>query len=384
LKRSLTDAAVKRLKPPEIGQLDVFDSGFPGLALRLSYGGRRAWTYHYRINGKLKRMTLGTYPALSLSDAREAWRKAKEARDSGRDPAKDKKRQTGATDFESVLAEWLQRDQSGNRSKGEVARLINKDVTPAWRGRSVLDLHRRDVLDVLDAVVDRGSPVTARRLHAHLHRLFRWSVGRGIIPANPMADLPKPGSETKRDRVLSDAELAAVWNAACEMSWPFGPVIQLLILTGTRRQEIGGLRWDEIREAEIELSGERTKNGEPHTIPLSKPARAIIAELPKVAGSEFVFTTTGKTPVSGWSKAKNELPQFKPSWTLHDLRRTVATGLQRQGVSLQVIEAVLGHTSGSRSGVVGIYQRHNFADEKAAALETWGQHVLSLAKVPAL
>jgi integrase len=168
------------------------------------------------------------------------------------------------------------------------------------------------------------------------------------------------------------------------MSWPFGPVIQLLILTGTRRQEIGGLRWDEIREAEIELSGERTKNGEPHTIPLSKPARAIIAELPKVAGSEFVFTTTGKTPVSGWSKAKNELPQFKPSWTLHDLRRTVATGLQRQGVSLQVIEAVLGHTSGSRSGVVGIYQRHNFADEKAAALETWGQHVLSLAKVPAL
>jgi integrase len=204
--------------------------------------------------------------------------------------------------------------------------------------------------------------------------------------------LPKPGSEAPRERVLSDAELKAVWLAAGKVGWPFGPVVQLLILTGARRAEIGGLRWGEIADGIIELSGGRTKNGEPHTIPLSKPALAIIEGLPRVDGADgtitgeakrapahdYIFTTNGKTPISGWSKAKGELPEFDPSWTLHDLRRTVATGLQRLGINLQVIEAVLGHVSGSRAGVVGTYQRHSFAKEKAAALEAWGAHVMGL------
>jgi integrase len=385
VKRSLTDAAVKRLRAPAEGQQDIFDQGYPGLALRVSYGGRKAWTFFYRYGGKLKRLSLGTYPAMSLAEAREAWRKAKEARDAGRDPAAERRRESGATDFEGVLAEWLKRDQGGNRSKDAVKRLIDKDATSAWRGRLITDIGRRDILDVIDGVVDRGSPVTARRLHAHLHRLFKWSVGRGIIAGNPMADMPKPGAETKRERVLSDAELQAVWDAAAELGWPFGPVVQLLILTGARRQEIGGLRWSEIGLPEdpfISLAGDRTKNGQPHTIPLSKPALAIIEGLPRVGKKpEFVFTTNGKTPISGWSKAKRDLGracEFADPWTIHDLRRTVATGLQKLGVSLQVIEAVLGHVSGSRAGVVGVYQRHSFDAEKRAALEAWGAHVMGL------
>ncbi|MGI8723775.1 MAG: tyrosine-type recombinase/integrase [Methyloceanibacter sp.] len=389
VKRSLTDAAVKRLKPPDAGQIDVFDQGFPGLALRISYGGRKAWTFHYRIGGRLRRCTLGTYPALSLAEARESWRNARNEAQSGRDPATSRKRDTGVTDFESVLAEWLKRDQSDNRSHDAVKRLIDKDATSAWKHRSVLELGRRDVLDVIDSVVDRGSPITARRLHAHLHRLFRWAVGRGIITANPMADLPKPGSETKRDRVLTDHELKAVWQAAAKLGWPFGAAVQLLILTGARRQEIGGLHWSEVvivaEDHSVELRGERTKTGEPHTIPLSKPAVTIIEALPRVAKSgrdqgstglsDLVFTTNGDTPISGWTKAKKELPSFDPPWTIHDLRRTVATGLQRLGFSLQVIEAVLGHSSGSRSGVVGVYQRHSFDAEKRVALEAWAEHV---------
>ena len=213
-KRSLTDAAVKRLRPPADGQADVFDLGYPGLALRLSYGGSKAWVYFYRnAAGKLRRYTLDAYPSMSLAEARTEWRKAKEAVAAGRDPAKDKKRETGAIGFEAVLAEWLRRDQGGNRSQTAVKRLIEKD-TKDWIGRSVLDLTRRDALDVVDGVVDRGSPITARRLHAHLHRFFRWCVGRGIIEANPMADLPKPGSEKPRERVLSDAELKQVLIAA--------------------------------------------------------------------------------------------------------------------------------------------------------------------------
>jgi integrase len=385
VKKSLTDAAVKRLRPPSEGQLDIFDQGFPGLALRASYGGRKAFTYHYRFGGKLRRLTLGTYPALSLADAREAWRKAKELRDAGKDPWTERRRETGATDFEGVLTDWLKRDQVGNRSRDAVKRLIDKDATSAWKGRLITDIGRRDILDVIHGVVDRGSPVTARRLHAHLHRLFKWSVGRGIIASNPMADMLKLGSETKRERVLSDAELKAVWNAAAELGWPFGPVVQLLILSGARRQEIGGLRWGEVtglpENPVTSLSGDRTKNGLPLTIPLSKPALAIIERLPRVAGTDLVFTTNGKTPVSGWSKAKRELDQsadLQNDWTLHDIRRTVATGLQKLGVSLQVIEAVLGHVSGSRAGVVGVYQRHSFDAEKRAALEAWGAHVMGL------
>ena len=378
VKRSLTDAAVMRLKPPAEGQIDIFDQGYPGFAIRISYGGGKTFVYFYKLGGRLRRMSLGRYPSTSLADAREAWRKARQDAQKGRDPSTARNREGGATDFGNVFEEWLKRDQAGNRTVDAVRRLIEKDAMPAWAHRQVVDLDRRDVLDVIDAVVDRGSPVTARRLHSHLHRFFRWCVGRGILDANPMADLPKPGNETKRERVLTDDELLAVWNAAEKLGWPFGPITQLLMLTGARRSEIGRLQWSEISGGQICLSGERTKNGESHNIALSSPASAIIEKLPRIDKSALVFTTTGRTPVSGWSNAKTSLDELSAPWTLHDLRRTVATGLQKLGVSLQVIEAVLGHVSGSRAGVVGIYQRHQFLDEARAALEAWGAHIVAI------
>jgi integrase len=190
----------------------------------------------------------------------------------------------------------------------------------------------------------------------------------------------KPQPEKSRDRVLSDEELKRVWEAAGEIGWPFGPIIRLLILTGARREEIGGLRWSEIKGDRIELSGDRTKNGKPHIIPLSAPAITIIEGLHHVHGSKFVFTVTGETPVSGFSKVADRFESMLalPDWRLHDLRRTVATGLQRLGVRLEVTESVLGHTSGSRAGIVGIYQRHTWSDEKRAALDAWARHVESL------
>jgi len=242
---------VKRLKPPAKGQIDTFDEGYPGLALRLSYGGGKTFVYFYKIGGRLRRMSLGRYPSTTLAEAREAWRRARQDAQRGIDPSTARKQETGATDFPRVLEELIKRDQSENRTKDAIKRLIEKDAMPAWKHRQVGDLDRRDVLDVIDAVVDRGSPVTARRLHAHLHRFFRWCVGRGIIGANPMADLPKPGSETKRERVVTDHELKAIWTASASLGWPFGSAIQLLILTGARRQEIAGLRWPEIADSVI-------------------------------------------------------------------------------------------------------------------------------------
>ena len=379
-KKALTDAAVQRLKPPEKGQVDVFDQGFPGLALRMSYGGRKSWVFFYRYGQKLRRMTLGTYPALSLAEAREAWRDARTEAQSGRDPSRAGKGDKPATDFKNVAGQWILRDQAKNKSRAIVARLIDVNVLPAWEHRQIGDIGRRDVLDVIDAIVDRGAVVTARRVQAHLHRLFRWAVGRGIIETNPLADLPKPGSETPRVRVLSDDELVALWNAVDQLNWQFRDATRLLILTGARREEIGQLRWSEIVGNDVKLEASRTKSALPHTIPLSAPARGVIDGVPRIAGSQYVFTVDGIKAVSGWSRTKariDTLAGIEP-WRIHDLRRTVATGLQRLGINLQTIEAVLGHTSGSRSGIVGVYQRHSFDAEKRIALEAWAGHVDTL------
>jgi integrase len=186
-----------------------------------------------------------------------------------------------------------------------------------------------------------------------------------------------------RDRVLSDDELAPVWCAACAMPAPFGSAIRLLILTGARREEIGRLTWKEIQGDTIRLTGERTKTDTAHAIPLSECARNILGAVPRIGRARFVFTTTGETPVSGWSKAKSALDVRTgalPGWRIHDLRRTIATGLQRLGFKLEIIEAVLGHTSGSRAGIVGVYQRHSFIEEKREALEAWSRYVTLLAR----
>ena len=386
--RALTVAAVERIKPPKQGQIDYFDLGFPGLALRLGYGGTKTWIFFYRLHsGKLRRLTLGRFPAMNLADAREVWRDARKAVGKGENPAH--KKPTRADSFEAVADQWLKRDQIHNRSHAEVKRVLDRDVKPVWEGRMIATIGRRDALDLIDGIADRGAVTLARRAHAHLHRLFKWSVGRGIIEINPMADLPKPGKVVARDRVLSNAELMLIWRAAANIEWPFGPLFRLLILTGARKMEIGALRWSEIDGDTIRLEGERTKNSEKFTIPLSRQALTIINALPRIAESEFVFTTTGQTCVSGFSKAKALLDadvaklnrgRGLPEWRIHDLRRTVATGLQRLGVGLQVVETILGHVSGSRAGVIGIYQRHKFDDEKREALEAWARHVEALGR----
>ena len=373
--RTLTATAVERLRAPATGQADHFDQGYPGLALRISYGGARTWVYFYRLFGKQKRMTLGRWPSMSLAAARDAWRDARNTIDKGESP--QHQRPAAANSFAAVADEWLKRDQAHNRSYAATQRLIERCAKPVWEGRQISTIGRRDINDLIDAVADRGAIVMARRLHAHLHRLFRWAVGRGILETNPMAHLPKPGSEVARDRVLTDPELAQVFKNTTKLRPPFGAIFQLLVLTGARRGEITGLRWSEIKDNTIILGRERTKAGAVHSIPLSPPALAILKELPRIGPSDFVFTINGRNPVTDLAASKERLDSLIniPAWHTHDLRRCVATGLQRIGINLQVIEAVLGHVGGSRSGIVGVYQRHSFDAEKRTALEAWAREV---------
>src|SRR5262249_17021841 len=155
---------------------------------------------------------------------------ARKTLDKGESPKHQ--RPAAANSFVAVADEWLKRDQAHNRSYARVKQLIERCAKPAWEGRQIATIGRRDINDLIDSVADRGAIVMARRLHAHLHRLFRWAVGRGIIETNPMAHLPKPGNEVRRDRVLTDTELAQVFNNVTELGRPFGPMFQLLILTG--------------------------------------------------------------------------------------------------------------------------------------------------------
>jgi integrase len=381
MKRHLTDASVQRIKPPAAGQLEIFDLGYPGLALRIGHGGAKTFEVFYRVGGKLRRETLGRWPAITLADARMAWRKTREAIAKGEDPSRRDGAKAPAMAFEFVVEEWLKRDQSKNKasSQYQVHRSLEVDLLPAWRGKCVDEITKRDIHDLLDAIADRGAPIMARRVQAYVRRFFRWCIERDILKTDPTAGMPRVGNGKSRERVLSDEELAKVWGAT---EGPFGAVTRLLILTGARREEITQLRWSEIDGDVVKLEGDRTKTGAPHIIPLSTPAQALLNRLPRIGGSDFVFTTSGRKPISGWSRPKIELDARAAvtDWRIHDLRRTVATGMQKLGITLQTVEAVLGHTSGSRGGIVGVYQRHDYAAEKRAALEAWGAHVMALVK----
>src|SRR5262245_18030590 len=373
-KQITTDASVDKIKLPKRGQVDVRVLSFPGLYLRLSHGGTKTWSYS---TGKM-RVALGVYPEMSLAEAHEAWRQVRKEIKAGRDP-RALNQKPASTVFADVAEEWLRRDIAGNRTEGEYRRIFKKDVLPGWGHLQIHEITRRHVLDLLDGIVDRGKPTMALRTYMRLHRLFAWAVKRGIVDTNPVATVEKPAGEVRRDRVLDDKELVAVWRAAEQLGYPVGHAVRLLILTGARRDEIAKLRWAEIEDGTIHLKGERTKKGQAHDIPLSAPARELLEEMPRI-GDDYVPTFNGKTAINNWDGLKRQLDKISgvTGWRLHDLRRSVATGLQKLGVALQVTEAVLGHLSGSRAGVVGIYQRHNYASEKRSALEAWGEHVMAL------
>jgi integrase len=376
MKKHLTDLAVERMKLPKTGSMDVFDLGYPGLYLRIGHGGAKSFGLFYVLNKKLTRESLGRWPAVSLANAREAWRKTRESIAKGQAPQHDGKNNSALL-FEHVVEEWLKRDQASTKSLHRTTRMVEHDLLPAWRGKLITEIGKPEIVALIDGIVDRGAPVKARRVHAYVSRLLKWCEGRGLISGHPMHGLESPGKETARERVLTDSELIKVWSAASKVRI-YGDVVKLLILTGARREEIGALRWDEIKGDHILLGNGRTKTGKPHIIPLVPATQKILEAIPHLG--EFVFSSDGAKPVSAWSGAKHDLDDMSgvENWRIHDLRRTTATGMEKLKIPLQVVEACLGHKGGSKGGIVGVYQRHDYANEKRAALEAWANHLLPL------
>ena len=251
--------------------------------------------------------------------------------------------------------------------------------------RPAARITKAEAVNTLDQLAKVGKAVTAGRTMAYARAAFAWAHKRGKVPGNPFAELPISAGVTERDRTLSDQELARVWRAACALPYPFGPFFQLVILTLQRREEVASMRWSEISDDMTvwQIPGERMKNGKPHVVHLSEPARDILRRLPRLEKSDFVFTTTGATSVSGFSRAKAALDRQIVSdgqgpvgtWRLHDLRRTGVSTLARLGFDSIVVDMLLAHQPAKLRGVASIYQRHSFADERARALNVWGGHV---------
>jgi integrase len=415
-KRDLTDRFLKSVKPAAPSKrLIIWDAQTPGFGLRVtersSDSNKGTFVLVARFPGSENPVPrrIGDYPALSLGKARATAREWRELVARGIDPkvkdaeqrrAEDSRRaDTFGSAFEAFAAEHLSTLRTGEEVKSAIA----KHVVPRWGKRPISEIRRADVNELVRAL-RKDAPIGANRVLAYLKKLFGWLVDQDMLEASPAAAVKRPSKEVKRDRVLTDIEIRAIWEACGELG-VFGRAFKFLLATGQRRSEVGAMGWREldVTHQAWGLSRHRTKADRAHRIPISALAMSIIEECPRIG--EFVFSTgrsgRGKTgaagearPISGWSKAKTtldkivlqklqalaeqsheELPTEFPEWHLHDLRRTCATNLARLGVDRVVISKVLNH---AESEVTAIYDRHRYHAEMRRALDAWGERLKAI------
>jgi len=407
----ISKASVDGISPAS-RDLFLWDTKLPGFGLKVTPAGKRIYVFQYRLGGGRreipKRFRIGEHgrpwtPEKARAEAERLWAQTRH----GIDPAAEKKaravreQEDAELSFEAVadrfLSDYVKREWKGSYRYAES--ILRLHVKPILGQKSLTAVTRADCAKVLDRIPSEQIALR-RNVYAVLRRLFKWTIGRGI-EKSPLDGLDPPKLPASRDRVLNDEELRLAWLATKAIPYPFGPFFRLLTGTGQRREEVAELNWSELNRgrAEWNLPSERAKNSEASIIALSP---LMVAELDALADGEtwprrgLVFTTNGKTPISGFSKAKarweqaivdltakeaetaNGEPVQLAPWRVHDLRRTLATGLQRLGVRFEVTEAVLNHVSGSKSGVAGVYQRHDWLLEKASAMEAWATHIEGL------
>jgi integrase len=397
-KKGLTAKSVQYIEPTE-KRFEVPAGN--SLYLCVHPSGRKTWTLRYRWHGQTRKLTFEKpYPELSLAEARaEAASKLEDLED-GKDPAAvqtEEKEKAAPNSCKAVAEEWLKREVKGTATHDEVERILNREVLPDWKHRMIADIARPDVLRVLDALMDRDVPVLANRTLSILKRWFRWCVERGYIQVSPVAGLRPPAKETSRDRVLTHDELAEIWNAAGDLSFPFGSWFRMLILTGQRRSEVATMKREhvDLDAALWTLPAASNKARRIHDVLLSEPAKTLLESAPRFKGPYVFTTTSGERPISGFSKAKEALDkailkrrkaagetdskmESVFEWHVHDLRRTLATWLADHDTPVHVVAAILNHSPGSVAGITAIYARSKYAREKAEALQKWADYVVSL------
>ena len=401
IKRRLTDLVIKGLRPPKEGRLEVADALCPGLVLRVTPRGVKSFSVAYKVPGEggksstgrplvgsQHRITLGTWPMLRLKAAREQARGYLETVDLGHDPREELRDQNlirHTNTVEAVMRRFIEKDAKRTVASWQrIERCLALHVLPVLGDRPIRDVRRGDVHDLLDAMVeDEGAGTgAAREVRKHLHKMFEWALDREIIESNPAHKLKRNDLAPNKDagRNLTDAELRAVWAGSGELGYPIGPWLRLLMLTGQRRGE-----WAEATRSEIgvdrrclEVVATRHKSGRDHVVPLVGPAWEIVEGLPVQTGDYLFSTRAGQVPIGNFSKAKKRLDKLTgplAAWRFHDLRVTCETRLAGLGIVHEVRDAVLGH---ARPGLQRIYNKHDYADAKRAALDLYAGHLMEI------
>jgi integrase len=370
-----------------------WDDKLTGFALRLRREGEdsrlhRCWIAAYRVKGRYRRMTIADYEKLTAEQARAAAKKIFGRVAHGEDPMAERQRERlgAARTLRAVIDDYLAMKAGQLRPaslRGARLYLLGGYFRPL-HASAITDITRADVAVRLNAIIKDSGPITARAARAALSAFFAWAWKQGIVEQNVVAGTEDPGPGESRERVLKDAELAAIWRASGD-SGDYGSIIRLLMLTGCRRNEIGGLRWDEVDKdnATLTLPADRVKNAHTHTLPLLPMAQRIIDSVAERGGRDSLFGDRSAAGFTAWSAAKAELDKRLGTkvaqWRLHDVRRTAATWMAEKGhVQPHIIEAVLNHYSGHRSGTHGTYNRAPYAQQIRAALASWNDHLRSL------
>jgi integrase len=381
---TLTEFNLKNLQPrPK--QFEIFDDKIPGFAIRVSPGGSKSFVLLYRIGKKSRRWTLGRYPTLSLAEARQKARDALASIIRGVDPARVKiefREKYDSLLFYNVVRNYIEHyAQVKTHSWKETENIITRVFVKHWENAPITKITRIDVTGILRTLVKR-SPSSANRSFAVIRAFFNWCVSEGLITHSPCLGVKMPSRAQSRDRVLTDNEIIAIWKGCDQIGYPFGPMTKLLFLTGQRRNEVAKMEWAEIdlEQAIWTQPASKNKSGRKHLVPLTHDAVEVLQTVPKLH-DELVFPARGKDrAASGFSKWKAKLDQLSgvTGWTLHDIRRTVATKLASLNIPIHVTELILNHFSTKLSGVTAIYNRHEYLQERREALKRWADHLSGL------
>lgn len=366
---ALTDNFVRTAKPPGHGSAAIFDETQRGLCLRVSAAGTKSFCL---VQGKERTRTyIGKYPAMSLAQARTECRRILAVQTLGL----GKKETAEAISFDDALEMFLAASAKRNRPRTtkDYTRLLNRHFLPPLGRKNLAEITPREIAKIIDNLL--GTPSECAHAFAAVKIFFRWAIRRHLTKASPAEGLQGPPKARSRERVLTDAELREVLQKARDQGFPFGYVLELLILTGQRRSEIGSLEWNWIDDEKrtITLPASVTKNKREHTFPYGQMVADVLEKIDRKGRFLFPGSKDTDLPITGWSnfKAAFDKDCNVTSWTLHDLRRTFATNLAALGVRLEVTEKLLNHVSGSFGGIVGVYQRHGYMDEMRAALDAW-------------
>ena len=365
----------------------TWDTDIPGFGLRLRSGAgrvRRTFIVQYRAAGRSRRLLIGSADVLSADQARAAAKKALAQVALGFDPqaAKVERRSDGT--LRATVDDYLvlKRTQVRARTLREVERYLRGPHYKPLHAMPLANIARKDVAACLARIEGRNGKVTAARARTTLSAFYVWALGRGLADVNPVVGTDNPNKGSKaRERVLSDAELVAVWKA-CRDGSGYGRIVKLLALLGCRREEVGGMRWSELDldVAAWAIPAARCKNDREHVLPLPPATLAILTEIERVPGRDHLFGGAADRGFQRWSASKRELDKRcgVTDWTVHDIRRTVATGMADIGIAPHIIEAVLNHQSGHKRGPAGVYNRSKYAAEVKSALERWAAHLEAL------